>query len=1339
VNQNKKQTSALLRAAAATVASLFIFHPALAPAGTATNTAGPVQQGQSNGGTGDPALNNPAVTISFAGQTALKSFFISPAVTELQPGTSIILHDGTDGAPVEYIATNTGSTSVQLASKNFTTADKNPGTPTDPSTSSIQVASAIQLQWHEEGSIDGFVDLLNDEIGYPQTTAQAAGVNTINAGSDTAGDVVETVGPLSQESLRTPTTPNPTVVNETVFAAGGTSSTGFSLDASASDLLNETYNTNVYTPATGVNIQGGQNRIQFSIGEYPTEALSVAGTASVFATPGSPGYGQGNPALPSGSIITALGTSSARQSFQPATAADESTSIDDPQTGSAYSAGPWNTAGANNITSTPFAVTAVTYSANAGTGLLRLDNGDAQWLQTTGRLQNGELFNVVARTVNTGQRTVFALATGIDPTWAVGSNDDGNSTTTAAANAQHSIGPSLRFDGKTSGSEAAATIAVSRMAVGALSVPEATAAAGPIRALNIDFNDQTDVNSADDSNTAVFVSANFNTIVSDGSAANGPHYAAVLISHVNSVKAANPSALLAQEELDGYLPSNDTNVNDATNTSLVSSANQATAWSQVNSFDPTYAESDYTTAIQGSSTYSASTDPVTGIKGDTTGDVAAFISNIVNSDGTAAAGLSPSSANDPADGLFSLGYLIPGLLDYTRTVDGGSLTPVQLSSAALAEQQEVEQNYGSLFNANSSSSEAQDSNTVGSSGSFYGATSGNGTVNGNGVAINGAIPITAKDVTWVNGTVTTVQSAGNGDLTAEGGNYLFGNFNQNGVRDYSDVQQAVNAALSLYAVDGAAGGSNSIFTSSGGVPNNTVIPSLVGDPGWQQTATNTKGDLITLGDYNGDGAFDGQDLYLLAIGASLADSTSSNTLTATVSNFSDVVRNPDDVLRKNAALNYINNYLSTTTDTTGAAFLRQTARAVLEGASVPSGATNLGTTDPVNGLDQYTYDPTGANAFNPNDVNRDGVVDFNDAVLVDQYYGQSYENLTQSLAATEPTPVTGVTEPLSLVVVQQVDGESAIGAADLSVENAGLTGVGNANWYGYNLQKTGPGTIIWGRTGGTVTVYPGASFEISNGVVQIGGTLDPFSDNNVAGATTTVGNHVAVAVDSGAKLQYIQSGGTSTVASLSVDTTTGSVVDVGATTLNVQYGAGADPTASIVSYLASGYNGGAWNGAGINSSAVAAANLSQSALIYSVGYADGADGITGVPSGTVEILPTLAGDAKLQGNVVFGDFQLLSQYFGQSGTSWDEGNFTYGSTTNFGDFQLLSQNFGQSASGLTAGEVASLNSFASQFGEGFAANGDGGFSLVSVPEPASAGLLALAGCGFVARRRRKQD
>jgi hypothetical protein len=149
-------------------------------------------------------------------------------------------------------------------------------------------------------------------------------------------------------------------------------------------------------------------------------------------------------------------------------------------------------------------------------------------------------------------------------------------------------------------------------------------------------------------------------------------------------------------------------------------------------------------------------------------------------------------------------------------------------------------------------------------------------------------------------------------------------------------------------------------------------------------------------------------------------------------------------------------------------------------------------------------------------------------------------------------------------------------------------------------------------------------------------------------------------------------------------------IDLQDATLFIDYGSSADPISTIASYLTSGYNGGAWNGTGIISSSVAAENTSQSALVYSVGYADGADGIVaGLSSGEIEIMPALAGDAKLQGNVDFGDFQLLSQYFGQSG-GWDEGNFAYGSTIDFADFQLLSQNFGQSAALATSAAASSL-------------------------------------------------
>jgi hypothetical protein len=81
--------------------------------------------------------------------------------------------------------------------------------------------------------------------------------------------------------------------------------------------------------------------------------------------------------------------------------------------------------------------------------------------------------------------------------------------------------------------------------------------------------------------------------------------------------------------------------------------------------------------------------------------------------------------------------------------------------------------------------------------------------------------------------------------------------------------------------------------------------------------------------------------------------------------------------------------------------------------------------------------------------------------------------------------------------------------------------------------------------------------------------------------------------------------GTSFVQGLTLQGT--AKLDLTTGTLMIDYGTSSDPISSIYAYLAGGYNGGAWNGAGIISSTVASENASQSNLVYSVGYADGAD------------------------------------------------------------------------------------------------------------------------------------
>ncbi len=355
------------------------------------------------------------VTISLSGSTAMRNFTTSAGFSFLTPGTSVVLNAGAGGAPLMFSAPNSPTTQFQLAPSPF------------PAVAPEQ--NGVRVEWHEQGSVEGILELANDQAGM--------------------------IGGLPN---RDPSSGNPVWVNRNRFTAPG-SANGFTIGSFG-----------------GAN---GQNAVQMAISDVNArQGFSRVGAGTFTATPTSVGYGQGNQLLTSNSI-SGLGQSGARQQLQPETVLN--------LPAGANGAGPWNSAGVDNTNNVAVAVTATLMVANPGTGLTKMNRTDAQWLQTTGRLANGADFNMAQRDVNSGTRNVIANNTGVDPTWAVGEHDDGDNSSAA----QNAIGGAMRFSGKTAGSALRTAVQNSRMGVGPLSISDAigavkgpTASITPLRALD---------------------------------------------------------------------------------------------------------------------------------------------------------------------------------------------------------------------------------------------------------------------------------------------------------------------------------------------------------------------------------------------------------------------------------------------------------------------------------------------------------------------------------------------------------------------------------------------------------------------------------------------------------------------------------------------------------------------------------------------------------------------------------------------------------------------------------------------------------------------------------------
>jgi len=282
------------------------------------------------------------------------------------------------------------------------------------------------------------------------------------------------------------------------------------------------------------------------------------------------------------------------------------------------------------------------------------------------------------------------------------------------------------------------------------------------------------------------------------------------------------------------------------------------------------------------------------------------------------------------------------------------------------------------------------------------------------------------------------------------------------------------------------------------------------------------------------------------------------------------------------------------------------------------------------------------------------------------------------------------------------------------------------------LQASGASTVNGSMfvvaPNGSVGVTTGSNLNLNGVVIDGTGTESGFmktgagtftADNlRLNGALTVNGGTAKIKAGATPNL----AAGTSSTSALTVGG--GGALDMTNNKLLVNYGTAASPGATIRGYLTTGYAGGLWNGAGINTS-------SGNTTDFALGYVDGNDNpggfALGVAAGQVEVIYTRYGDLNLDGLVNATDAARFLANFGKVATRWIDGDLTYDGLVNAADASKFLANFGKAA-GFTPGPALGPDDLVA-------------LSAIQalVPEPSLASLALLGGIGMLGRRNRRKN
>jgi fibronectin-binding autotransporter adhesin len=393
-------------------------------------------------------------------------------------------------------------------------------------------------------------------------------------------------------------------------------------------------------------------------------------------------------------------------------------------------------------------------------------------------------------------------------------------------------------------------------------------------------------------------------------------------------------------------------------------------------------------------------------------------------------------------------------------------------------------------------------------------------------------------------------------------------------------------------------------------------------------------------------------------------------------------------------------------------------------AQLGIGGTNLGLT--VTLTNPIVLNPTG-NGVNSFEVNNSTPTQ-NNLILNGAISGPG--GLTKGQVA-------GTTGILTLGGTNTYSGPTTINLGTVSVGTSSNLGDGSVTngivFGGGTLQATGTvasgaRNVTLNSAGGTVdtNVNSVTLGNVDGGFAFTKNSTGELTVNHVRASTLTVNNGRLTAASSGTAGGVSVVNSTALGATAQLDLKNNHLIDH---TTGVGTWTGSAYT-GITGSIASGRNGGAWNGNGIitssgsgNFTTLGVATAAQVKGIAATATATWA-GQTVTGSDALAMY-TYGGDANLDGKINVDDYTRIDFNVPLGASGWYNGDFNYDGKINVDDYTIIDFNVGiQGSPFFTAGGAGSG-----------AVSGLSG--VAAVPEPASLGLVVASAAGIFARRRRR--